>query len=269
MLNPIKWTGSKRGQAKQILEFFPKEINTYYEPFLGGGSVFLALLQSNIKVNKYYLSDINNDLINFWNEIKNNPDLIIKEYGFRWNNLKNSADRNGYYYSIRDSFNKTRNIHDFIFLNKTCFNGLIRYNPNGEFNVSFHFGRDGINPKKFEKIIAYHNNLFKDKNIIFNNNEYNLINPEKDDFCYFDPPYHNTKGIYNGGINKGNFWNFLRNLSCNYILSFDGKSGKDDFTFNVPTDVYNKHIYTNNAISGFKKMKKKQEYVQESLYLKI
>ncbi len=70
MSNLIKWSGSKDSQAKNIISYFPKEINTYFEPFLGGGSIFLELLESDIKVNTYYLSDINEELINIYGLIK-------------------------------------------------------------------------------------------------------------------------------------------------------------------------------------------------------
>ena len=69
----IKWSGSKRSQAEKILEFFPKEIDTYYEPFCGGCSVLRRLLDSDIKVKNYVCSDLNQDLINLWIEIKNHP----------------------------------------------------------------------------------------------------------------------------------------------------------------------------------------------------
>lgn len=76
----IKWSGSKRSQAENILTYFPKEIDTYYEPFCGGASVLRRLLSSNIKVNNYVCSDLNSGLINLWNEIINNPNEVICHY---------------------------------------------------------------------------------------------------------------------------------------------------------------------------------------------
>ena len=63
----IKWSGSKRSQSEEIIKRFPKEIKTYYEPFVGGGSVLFQLLNSNVKVDKYICSDINKELIDIWN----------------------------------------------------------------------------------------------------------------------------------------------------------------------------------------------------------
>ena len=75
----IKWSGSKRSQAPEIIQYFPDEINTYFEPFLGGGSVFRALLESDKKVKKYVLSDNNADLIQLWEIIANCPEETIKQ----------------------------------------------------------------------------------------------------------------------------------------------------------------------------------------------
>lgn len=69
--NPvIKWSGSKRSQSEVIVSNFPKKITIYYEPFVGGGSVLYQLLNSDIKVESFIYSDINEDLIKLWNIMK-------------------------------------------------------------------------------------------------------------------------------------------------------------------------------------------------------
>lgn len=83
----IKWSGSKRSQAESIISYFPKEIDTYYEPFCGGASVLRKLLSSEIKVNKYVCSDLNKDLISLWNKIKSNPEEVCVHYRKLWNKL--------------------------------------------------------------------------------------------------------------------------------------------------------------------------------------
>ena len=89
----IKWSGSKRSQAEQILGYFSKEINTYYEPFCGGCSVLRRLLSSDIKVNKYVCSDLNSDLIGLWKEIKYNPNQVIEHYKVLWKELNKDEDK--------------------------------------------------------------------------------------------------------------------------------------------------------------------------------
>lgn len=266
----IKWTGSKRGQSEEIIKRFPKSIETYYEPFIGGGSVLFQLLHSDISVENYICSDINEDLINLWNMIKNNPNYLCEKYKEMWCELNSKDDieiKKQYYYKIRKEYNLTRQPHLLLFLTRTSTNGLIRYNSKNEFNSSFHFSRKGINPDKLRSIMLEWSNILNAKNVQFICKSYNEITPKYNDFVYLDPPYANTTGMYYGTIDYEVFWNFLRELECEYMFSFDGTRGNIDNTYNVPTDVYKTHEYLYSGISGFKKIQKKQEYVKESLYI--
>lgn len=89
----IKWSGSKRSQASEIIKYFPKEIDTYYEPFCGGCSVLRTLLESNIKVNRYICSDLNTELIELWRLTKSNPDDVSIHYSLLWNELNMDDDK--------------------------------------------------------------------------------------------------------------------------------------------------------------------------------
>jgi DNA adenine methylase len=268
----IKWSGSKRSQSDEILKYFPKEIDAYYEPFCGGASILFALLKNeNIKVNRYVISDINEDLINLWNMIKEKPLELCEYYSKLWHELNSIEDiekRKEYYYAVRTRFNKFKCPKDFMFLSRTCANGLIRFNSKGEFNTSFHFSRPGINPDGLKDIVFQWSNLLNKNNVKFICQDYKNINPLKDDLIYLDPPYANTKGMYYGQIDYEEFWTFLSNQKSTYVLSFDGKTGGKDMTYEVPPHIYDLHEYLYNGISGFGKIHKKQEYVSESLYIK-
>ena len=76
----IKWSGSKRSQCEEILSYFPETIETYYEPFCGGCSMLMGLLNSDISVKRYVCSDLNGDLISLWNLIKTNSEIIYNSY---------------------------------------------------------------------------------------------------------------------------------------------------------------------------------------------
>lgn len=267
----IKWSGSKRSQAEQIVSYFPKEIDTYYEPFVGGASVLFQLLHSDVKVKKYICSDINEELIQLWNIIKQSPSTLLENYTVRWLELNKDNDlsrKKDYYYKIRKKYNNTKDIFDFYFLTRTCVNGLIRYNSKGEFNSAFHTTRKGIEPKRLEGIIKYWSKKINEHDVQFIVQDYKSVTPNKNDFVYLDPPYANTDSMYYGKLNYEEFWGWLRSLKCGYLLSFDGISGNDNMTYDVPKDLYDKHVYIYNGISGFKKLSKKQEYVKESLYIK-
>lgn len=267
----IKWSGSKRALSEEIIKYFPNKIDTYYEPFCGSCSVLFQLLNSDIEVNKYICSDVNKDLIDYFNLVKDNPISIYNEYKIRWDILTSFSeikDKQIYYNQIRNNYNKTKNIYDFIFLSRTSANGLIRYNSKGEFNAPFHLTRNGIQPERFKKIINQWSSKLNEKQVEFICQSYNNIKPKENDYLFLDPPYANTKGMYFGVIDFEEFWNWLRRSNCKYSLTFDGKTTKTDNTYDVPKDLYSKHIYLDGKISGFMKLHKESQYVKESLYIK-
>ena len=269
----IKWSGSKRSQAEKIIEYFPNEIDTYYEPFVGGGAVIRKLLSSDIKVNRYICSDLNNDLIVLWNLIKSNPKLVADSYEAMWNELnidENIKRKKQYFYMVRERFNKYKNPLDFMFIMRTTTNGMPRYNLKGEFNNSFHITRNGIKPETLRKIITDWTEVLNKYNVEFICQDYFNVTTQLNDFLYLDPPYANTKGMYYGTIDYNRFWDWLRNQKCSYALSFDGLSGQSDNTYEVPKDIYDRHEYLLSGNSSFKRIvgKSNKSIVYESLYVK-
>ena len=271
----IKWSGSKRSQSEEIVKRIPrKEYDTYYEPFCGGCSILFQLLHSDIKFNKYICSDKNEGLINLWNEIKNNPDEVAKQYELMWNELNIDEDKERkkqYFYMVRDRYNKEHSPYDFMFIMRTTTNGMPRYNKNGEFNNSFHVTRNGIKPSSLHKIVKEWSIVLNKYNVEFIHQEYSKIQTKENDFIYLDPPYANTKGMYYGAINYEELWNWMSEQSCDYMLSFDGKSTTEDMTYEVPDYLYSKHEYLYSGNSSFRRVigKSNKEYIEESLYIKL
>ena len=271
----IKWSGSKRSQSEEIVKRIPrKEYDTYYEPFCGGCSILFQLLHSDIKFNKYICSDKNEGLINLWNEIKNNPDEVAKQYESMWNELNIDEDKERkkqYFYMVRDRYNKEHSPYDFMFIMRTTTNGMPRYNKNGEFNNSFHVTRNGIKPSSLHKIIKEWSIVLNKYNVEFVHQEYSKIQTKENDFIYLDPPYANTKGMYYGAINYEELWNWMSKQSCDYMLSFDGKSTTEDMTYEVPDYLYSKHEYLYSGNSSLRRAigKSNKEYIEESLYIKL
>lgn len=269
----IKWSGSKRSQADEIIKHFPKKIDVYYEPFVGGGSVVRMLLSANIQVNNCICSDLNNDLIDLWNLIKDNPILVADTYERMWNELNIDDDKERkkqYFYMVRERFNKEKNPLDFMFIMRTTTNGMPRYNLSGEFNNSFHVTRDGIKPETLKNIIIKWSKLLNDNDVQFICQDYREVKASKNDFIYLDPPYANTKGMYYGALDYEELWQWLRSQPCKYALSFDGISGEVDNTYEVPKDIYTKHEYLLSGNSSFKRTigKSNDSIVYESLYIK-
>lgn len=190
----LKWAGGKGQLLTEIESHLPKgiktgEIDTYVEPFVGGGAVFFHMVQRYEGVKRFYLFDINNDLVNCYNAIKNDVESIIDELEKLENDfltLTKSA-RKEFYYQIRKEFNSDRSPAKLIFLNKNCYNGLYRVNRKDEFNVPF---GDYKNPR-----ICDSENL-KSVSQVLQKAEIICADFEKSDkyinektFVYFDPPY--------------------------------------------------------------------------------
>lgn len=183
----VKWVGGKRQLLSQFRlrnlyppEKFNPKTGRYFEPFVGGGAVFFDLLPETA-----YLSDLNNELVVTYNVIKNDVENLIKSL------KKHKLDKE-YFLKIRSQ--NPKNLSDiniasrFIYLNRTCFNGMYRVNSTGGFNVPF--GKydnplicDEVNLRKVSKAL---------KNVEIKKQDYKevLKKAKKGDFIYFDPPYY-------------------------------------------------------------------------------
>jgi len=141
----LKWAGGKTQLLGEIDARLPNkeiesgQIDTYLEPFVGGGAIFFHIAKSYSKIKRFYLFDINEDLINCYKAIKNDLGLLIHELRKLQDKYLalNPSDQKIFFYSIRDQFNSDRHPSKLIFLNKTCFNGLYRVNRSNQFNVPF------------------------------------------------------------------------------------------------------------------------------------
>ena len=273
----IKWSGSKRSQAEEILKNIPKEISVYYEPFCGGCSVLRRLLyeveQNENRVDKFVCSDLNSDLIALWNLIKSDYSSISTYYEILWEELNVDDDcerKKAYFESVRCRLNKEHNPKDFMFIMRTTTNGMPRYNKKGDFNNSFHITRNGIIPNKLDKILSEWSKVLNKFDVVFNCCTYEDVLSAENDFMYLDPPYANTKGMYMGAINCDSFFEWLKKQKGGYCFSFDGISGSVNNTVNVPTDVFSEHKYLFSGNSSFKRTigKSNDSIVYESLYLK-
>lgn len=260
----IKWTGSKRLVAEQLAARCPS-CNNYFEPFVGGGAMIPFA-----KAQHGYASDIISELVDLWLNIKNYPELVAQEYTSRWEKMQKEGP--DIYYQIRDSFNQTRNCYDFLFLTRTCVNGMIRYNERGEFNNSLHLSRPGINPESLKKILLQWSQSLK--NFDFYNIDYRdcLSAAKKGDFVFLDPPYGGTKDRYTKTeFNLQDFYAELERLNSvgvKWMLTFDGTAGKRTYNFAPPSDLFKEHFFIHTGNSAFSRlMDKKMDEIQESVYL--
>lgn len=272
----IKWIGSKCIQSEEIVKYFPHYMDTYYEPFCGGCSVLFQLLKSGTHhANRYVCSDINGDLIDLWNTIKRDPQGLFDEYTRMWNemnSLEGRQDKRKYFEMVREEFNQTRSPYCYFFLMRTCTNGIPRYNKYGNFNNTFHITRDGIKPKRLEKVLFDWSETLNRYNVLFRKCDYKeiLSTMNLDDFVYLDPPYEMTRstGKYFGNIDYYDLFDRLRILTdrgVKFALSFEN-IGEDVV---VPGDCFEDMITISSKNGGYRKttLKLDNKDVHESLYI--
>jgi len=183
----LKWVGGKQKFVSEILDMFPKNIGTYHEPFLGGGSVLLALLTSDITCKRYRANDINKHLIQTYVDVRDNVDTLIEE-------LKKLKNDKKLYYEYRNRYNELKRdgVLDvetsalFICLNKTCFRGLYREGPRGLNSPYGHYK----NPLFFdEESLKSISALIQRVEFTSLSYEDFLKDVNQQDFVYLDPPY--------------------------------------------------------------------------------
>lgn len=218
----LKWVGGKTQIIDVLLSKFPKVVNNYHEPFIGGGSVLLGFLtlvvEGRIEVKgNIYASDKNETLISLYVNIQQHPDMVIDElndlvetFSTIPDKLSNASSqkvirkpinieeanlcKEQFYYWIRSTYNKMskeektspKGTAHFIFLNKTCFRGVYREGPNG-FNVPY---GNYSNPTIFDgDHILIVSSLLQRVVFTIQGFEASVSSVGQDDFVYLDPPY--------------------------------------------------------------------------------
>ncbi len=261
----IKWTGSKQRIASRIAALFPNCTGCYFEPFVGGG----ALLPFS-SGHQAIAGDSIAELINLWVCIRDKPEQTAQEYEIRWKKLQFEGHKA--YYTIRNSFNNTRNPYDLLFLTRTCVNGLIRFNQNNQFNNSFHHNRPGIAPEKLQKIIKQWSNAIKQVDFLAKDYRNTLNDVNKGDFVFLDPPYGGTKGRYKPNtFDLDDFYHELyrlNTLGVYWILTFDGTSGNRSYKTTIPSTLYTVRVKIPTGNAPFTKlMNLGIDTVEESIYM--
>ena len=186
----VKWAGGKQKLLEQILPHVPKEFDTYYEPFLGGAALFFELQPEHA-----ILSDTNAELINFYEVIKKNMPGLVAE-------ISSYPNTPEFFYELREldrtvrfkKLSALKRAARFLYLNKTCYNGLYRTNKQGEFNTPY---------GKYKNPKYYNLNHLKDAFLLFNHPNHVTFSccgyevpckkARRDDFVYLDPPYYPIK----------------------------------------------------------------------------
>lgn len=261
----IKWAGGKTQLLTQFENILPHNLEeaehfTYIEPFVGGGAMLFHMLQKYTNIGRVIINDINPNLITAYRVIRDTPERLITDLKmlqreFRQNS--NEEARKEYFLRIRKSYNEdthndVTNTAMFIFLNRTCFNGLYRVNSKGYFNVPF--------GKYTNPTICDEELLLEDSKILQNVEilcgDYTLIERYVDNntFIYFDPPYRplSTTSSFTSYSKENfddteqtrlaHFFARLTRYGCKMMLS------NSDCCAQNPNDTFFENLYGNFII---------------------
>lgn len=188
----VKWAGGKGQLLEQFKPLFPKKFNWYLEPFVGSGAVFFYIIQK-FKPKEIIISDINEELINTYEIVRSDVERLIVE--LKQHKEYHMAKGKKYYLTIRatnpNDLPLLERAARFIYLNKTCFNGLYRVNLKGKFNVPMgaYKNPDIVQEKRLRLV----SKLLKNVTIKVMSFEKVVNLAKKRDFIYFDPPYYPLK----------------------------------------------------------------------------
>ena len=260
----VKWAGGKGQLLNKFDEMYPQElidgkIKTYIEPFIGGGAVFFDILQ-RYKVQKAVIVDLNKELINCYRCIKADVNELIKSLTKLETEFLNTEEnkRKDYFLKVRYNYN---NIHlngkydfekasNFIFLNRTCFNGLYRVNSRGEFNVPFGKYK---NPKICDKEnLLLVSKLLRNVEIRFGDYSISKEYITDNSFVYFDPPYRpllENKSFVS--YDKKGFDDDNQKELANFVKELSNQGVKIMLSNSDPKNTNHEDNFFDNLYKGF------------------
>lgn len=261
----VKWAGGKGSLIPQLNNFYPYElkngiIETYIEPFVGGGAILIDILQK-YNVHQAYAFDINLDLINSYNTVKDNVDeliIFLKDMETQYLQL-GQEERKIYFYNTREKYNEytlkenEQNFEraaQFIYLNRICFNGLYRVNKNGKFNVPIGSHKnpticDEDNLRSLSKLIQHVEFMYGDY-------KESIKYVTDKTFVYFDPPYRplNVTSRFTS-YTKEDFNDDNQKELAQYYKMLNQKDAKLMLSNSNPKNINKEDKFFDNIYQGF------------------
>ena len=272
----LKWVGGKRKLIPQLEVKFPDYIKNnefiYVEPFLGGGAMFFYLI-SKYSIKKAYLNDLNDKLIDCYQNIRDHGDNLVRQLKKLEKDYYSSKDKKLFYLERREEYNNSKlSVNKsalLIFLNKTGFNGMYRENSKGEYNIPF---GDMNNPLICNsELILNISNILNNNDVEFSSKSFeNILINKKNIFYYLDPPYRPiSKTSDFTSYTKNKFDDELQfklkkycdkiNEKDNFLMQSNSFS-EDNFFQKLYSEMNIKKIYASRSISadGSKRGKAKE-----------
>ena len=255
----LKWAGGKTQLIEEVENSScdkSGKIKKYVEPFVGSGAIFFYLI-SKYDFKEIWINDTNKELMNTYQVIRDDVKSLITELEklSKLYLLKNEEQRSEFFYEVRNLYNsdktdKIKHAAYFIFLNRTCFNGLYRVNSKGNFNVPF--GKY-VNPKLCDKEnLENVSKVLKNIKILSLDFEKTEKYIDKDTFIYFDPPYRplNVTSSFNS-YSKDSFDDKSQEKLAEYFRMLDKKGAKLMLSNSDPKNTDKNDNYFDVLYSSF------------------
>lgn len=270
--HPIPYQGSKRILSSIILDYFPVDIGTLYEPFAGSAAVTLAAMHTR-KASAAHINDSLVPLMNLWLRIIETPKELADAYTAIWESQL--EDPREYYDKARYEFNKSPSPDKLLFLLARCVKNAVRFNSDGEFNQSPDKRRLGTQPKKMRENILKASSLLRGR-VLISHVDYSqvlsLATPS--DLVYMDPPYQGTSGQrdtrYHQQLDLDRFVTELELLverNVPFIISFDGRCGARVYGQELPRRLGLVRVEVHAGRSSQATLNGTSDDTYESLYL--
>lgn len=268
----MPYQGSKRRIARTILSHFPHDTGRIVEPFAGSAAVSVHAL-ANARASHAWINDAHGPLMDLWHRIIHDPDGLADGYEGLWR--EQCGDEYGFYFDVRDRFNRTHRPEDFLYLLARCVKAAVRFNRTGEFNNSPDRRRVGARPEEMRRRIRRTHGILSGRVTITSADYRDVADGcTGGDLVYMDPPYQGTCGPHNrryhGEFDHDLFCDDLENLESRgipFILSYDGRNGDRRYGKALPSRLRLRRVTIHAGRSAQSTLLGRSADTYESLYI--
>lgn len=250
----LKWVGNKQKQADSIIEFFPKQFGTYFEPFLGSGGVLGVLAPK-----KAIASDVFSPLVQIWQTLHDDRELLKQQYAERYA-LTARLGKKAAYEQVLASYNNQPNGADLLFLCRACYGGVVRFRKNDGYMSTPVGVHDPVSPESFGKRVEIWHARTQGARFLHLDFAEAMAQAKKGDLVYCDPPYSDSQAILYGAQAFSLQRLFDSIDSCKargvYVaLSIDGSkySGRKLCDIAIPDGLFEREEFVNVGRSMLKR----------------
>lgn len=271
--HPIPYQGSKRKISPAVFSFIRgREYDVLYEPFAGSGAFTLYAATHGL-ARRYVLGDSFGVLMELWKLLVNYPEEAASRYKSVW--LGQMEGDHEYFNSIRRAYNENHDPIHLLYLVARCVKNAVRFNKKGDFTQSADKRRKGMKPETMRRQILGASALLKGRVEFFEGDFADCVSTATSrDLVYMDPPYQGTTygrdKRYYDQLEVEKLFDLLGKLNAkkvDYLLSYDGKTGKKSYGISIPSNLGLSRVFINAGRSSQATLSGRQEVTLESLYI--